>query len=103
MPDYVIRSSASWASSNSLARWQHLRSQIKQEHVEADPFLRRPIRPEDLLLHSRAVERPIRKTVDGENVAVIRLQPLLELRKLARLRQFLGRASAQAQPDAIGF
>jgi hypothetical protein len=48
------------------------------------------------------VKAAVGKTIDRENVAVVAVEPRAKRRQRGRLREFLGRARAEPQPDRVG-
>ena len=60
-----------------------------------------PIGLEDFFLHRSAVKRAVGESVDGENHAVIRGEPIFEMLQLIALKQLSRRACRKPQADGI--
>ena len=78
------------------------REDVEEPFRVVQPFLRRPVGLEDLFLHADAVELAVGKSVDRENVAVLRIEPVLEGRQRLGLHQLARRHVAQPQSDGVG-
>jgi hypothetical protein len=83
------------------ARRHERGDQIKEQFRVGEPLGRGPVRRINLLLHARAVKAAVGKSVDRENVAVVTIEPRAKRSERGRLREFLGRARAEPQPDRV--
>ena len=83
------------------ARGDKLRDEREKALRVREALGRGPIRRVDLLLHARAVEAAVGKSINRENVAVVRVQPVTEGGERGRLREFFGRAGAEPQTDRV--
>ena len=75
--------------------------QIEEQVRVVEPLGGGPVRLEDMLLHPRAVKRAIRESVDGEDVAAVRIQPRAEFIQLPRRGKLPRRLLAEPQTDPI--
>ena len=75
---------------------------VEEQVGVVEPLARRPVGPEDLFLHPCSVEGAVGESVDGKDVAVVFLEPALEGRKRAGLRQFPRRNRAEPEADSVG-
>ena len=78
---------------------QQLHQQIRQFVGVTQPFIVAPVGKINFLLDPRAVEGPVGKPVDGEDVKLVASQEFAELGKCVAAAQFARRAGRQAQPD----
>lgn len=62
-----------------------------------------PIGLIDFFLHAGAVEIAVGETVDGEDRAIVTVEPVAEAREGVAVEEFAGGAGGQAEADGVGF
>src|SRR2546429_8479894 len=101
--DELLERTGNGADAALDAIGHELREQIEQPVRVFDAFVCRPVGSIDLFLDTRAMKSAIGKSVDRENVAVVRFEPSLERKQRRFVRKLARRLVAQAQPNGIRF
>jgi hypothetical protein len=77
------------------------REQVKKEVGELETVGRGPVGRIDLFLDARAMELAVRESVQGEDVAIVLVEPALEGQQGGGGAEFPGGLGAEAQADGI--
>lgn len=81
--------------------WEKLSQDVKKSLRVLQAVIAGPVWLEHALLHPLSMEGAVGEAIDGENVAVVCCQPILELGQLAWGQQFQGGLVTQPQANAI--